>query len=129
MPAPIVPIPPATFADPETRIMDESLTGKTCSLPRIPISLSNSGERVIPHSSFLLNMPTPPEWSTAKFDVLVHRSPPDQEDDPFELFSEQFHRMVILGRTRYGLIQGVLPLHAEAVRTGLKSIKDVVSLS
>ena len=124
-------IPPSIFADPATRLIDESLSCTAFDLPRIPLSLP-AGSHTIPLVSFgLAGVSTPhtamgagtnmsAHAGTGSVDgvyhVLLHRCPSDREDKVAELISRQYYKLACLGRMRHGLPVGAGPLHLEFVR-------------
>jgi len=128
-------IPPSIFADPSTRLIDESLSGHSYELPRVPFALA-SGSHTIPLVSFGISHSPPTPSSSASsalgspggdngaiYHILIHRCPPDREDKPLELIRGEYHKLACLGTMRYGLNAAAGPLHLEFVRMGLQCIE------
>lgn len=128
-------IPPAIFADPTTRIIDESLQGHMASLPRLPLDIPlTSGHAhdveatVYPQSSFMLSLATSRgDWTSSTYHVIYHNSPPMKDDEDIQdKLAVEFHRLSCLGRMKFGLEGG--PVHLDGVRVGLDAIERCATL-
>ena len=123
-----VQIPPSTFIDQQSRIIDDDLTTGLEVLPRIPIQIGEVYH--VPKYSFTYSTK-----SIGVFDILYHVSPdktglgfkPDNRDsEPVEnvvdLVGGSFYRLTCLAKMRLGIEQGG-PVHVEVVKMGLRSLE------
>ena len=123
-------ITPALFADPNTRIIDESLIAhagtpsrrKAIEVPNLSRPEA-SRKTILPVCSFVLSVAVRGGHDIAAYHILSHRAASGKEDeDMADLLVEEWYRLCCLGRMRFGL-EGVLPGHLEAVRVVLEGFE------
>ena len=68
-------------------------------------------------------------WQTSAWHVLIHRPVPGKEDEDLDaLFAEEYYRLAVLGRRRFGFVQGsTLPAHQEGVGIVVDSIRALAN--
>ena len=123
-------ITPALYADPNTRIIDESLiahAGTPSQRKAIAVpSLSHPEaprKTILPASSFVLSVAVRGGNDSAVYHILSHRAAPGKGDeDMADVLVEEWYRLCCLGRMRFGF-EGVLPGHLEAVRVVLEGFE------
>ena len=134
-------VPPAMFADPATRLVDETLSAKLAVFSRLlPISLpfgqsaysdlkQKASNLVYPHSTFILNMALPSLiFANHTYHILHHHPVPGQEaEDIASLLGAEYHRLVVVGRMRFGF-ESALPVHLDGVQTVLQCLEKVVTV-